>query len=164
LAARPEGRAYGFQQKETQMTMKQWPMVLAVLGAFAAGFVVHELMAPAIAAHAAANRVFEIRTYTAPPGKLDALKARFRDHTIKSFNKHDMTSIAYFTPQDSPLSANTIVYILAHPSREEAKKNWAAFSADPEWVKAKTESEKDGKIVDHADSMFVDPTDFSPIK
>jgi hypothetical protein len=75
-----------------------------------------------------------------------------------------MTSIAYFTPQDAPLADNTIIYILAHPTREDAKKNWAAFNADPEWVKAKTESEKDGRIVEKVVSVFADPTDFSPIK
>ena len=146
------------------MTMKQWPVAMAVAGAFVAGAGMHELVSPAIAAHAAANRVFEIRTYTAPPGKLDALKARFRDHTIKSFNKHNMTSIAYFIPQDAPLADNTIIYVLAHPSREEAKKNWAAFNADPEWVKAKADSEVEGKIVETAVSVFADPADFSPIK
>ena len=146
------------------MTMKQWPAAVAVCGAFVAGFGVHALMSPALTAHAAANRVFEIRTYTAPAGKLDALKARFRDHTLKAFNRHDMTSIAYFIPQEAPLSDNTIIYVLAHPSREEAKKNWAAFSADPEWVKAKAESEKDGKIVEKVTSVFADPADFSPIK
>jgi NIPSNAP len=146
------------------MTMKQWPATLAVVGAFVAGFGVHALVSPAVTAHAAANRVFELRTYTAPPGKLDALKSRFRDHTIRIFNKHDMTSIGYFIPQDAPLSGNTLIYVLAHPSREDAKKNWAAFQADPEWVKAKTESEKDGKIVEKADSVFMDPADFSQIK
>jgi NIPSNAP len=146
------------------MTMKQWPAVVAVAGAFAAGFAVHAVTSSVVTAHAMANQVFEIRTYTAPPGKLDALKARFRDHTIKSFNKHDMKSVAYFIPQDAPLADNTIIYVLAHPSREDAKKNWAAFNADPEWVKAKTESEKDGKIVDKAVSVFADPADFSPIK
>jgi hypothetical protein len=144
--------------------MKQWPTTLTVVGAFVAGFGVHALVSPAVTAHAAANRVFELRTYTAPPGKLDALKTRFRDHTIRIFNKHDMTSIGYFIPQDAPLSGNTLIYVLAHPSREDAKKNWAAFQADPEWVKAKTESEKDGKIVEKADSVFMDPADFSQIK
>ena len=105
------------------MTMKQWPVALAVAGAFVAGAGVHEMVSPALAAHAAANRVFEIRTYTAPPGKLEALKTRFRDHTIKSFNKHDMTSIAYFIPQDAPLNENTIIYVLAHPSREDANES-----------------------------------------
>ncbi len=144
--------------------MKKMSTVMAVLAAFAAGFFVHDAMSPALVARAAANRVFEIRTYTAPPGKLDALEKRFRDHTIRIFNKHDMTSIAYFTPQDAPLSDNTITYILAHPSREDAKKNWAAFNADPEWVKVKAESEKDGRIVEKVVSVFADPTDFSPIK
>src|SRR6185369_9951179 len=87
--------------------------------------------------HAQSNaRVFELRTYTAPEGKLDALNARFRDHTMEIFKKHAMTSIGYFVPQDAPNSQNTLVYILAHPSRDAAKANWAAFQADPEWVKA----------------------------
>ena len=146
------------------MTMKRWPIALAVTGAFVAGFGVHASMTPAATAHAAANRVFELRTYTAPPGKLDALKARFRDHTIRIFNKHDMTSVGYWIPQDAPRSENTLIYVLAHPSREEAKKNWAAFQADPEWVKAKGDSEKDGKIVEKAESVFMDPADFSQIK
>jgi hypothetical protein len=147
------------------MTIKHWPTAVAVLGAFAAGFVVHEMMSPSLTAQAAAaNRVFEFRTYTAPPGKLEALKKRFTDQTIKSFNKHGITSIGYFIPQDEPLHDNTIMYLLAYPNREEAKKRWAEFAADPEWLKAKTESEKDGKIVEKAVSVFADPADFSPIK
>ena len=122
------------------------------------------MVSPAITAHAAANRVFEFRTYTAAPGKLEALKTRFKDHTITIFKKHDMTSIGYWVPQDAPESTNTLTYILAHPSREDAKKNWAAFNADPEWVKAKGESEKDGKLVDKVVSVFADPLEFSQIK
>jgi len=108
--------------------------------------------------------LYEYRRYEIAPGMTGVLHKRFRDHTIKSFNKHDMTSIAYFIPQDAPLNENTIIYVLAHPSREDAKKNWAAFNADPEWVKAKAESEADGKIVEKAVSVFADPADFSPIK
>ena len=143
------------------MTIKHW---LAVVGAFAVGFGAHEMVSPAITAHAAANRVFEFRTYTAAPGKLEALKTRFKDHTITIFKKHDMTSIGYWVPQDAPESTNTLTYILAHPSREDAKKNWAAFNTDPEWVKAKGESEKDGKLVDKVVSVFADPLEFSQIK
>jgi hypothetical protein len=146
------------------MTMKQWPMVVAVVGAFAAGFGLHEVMSPAITAHAAADRVFEFRTYTAMPGKMEALKSRFRDHTIKSFQKNGITSIGYFIPQDAPLSENTIMYLLAYPSRDAAKASWAKFNADPEWVKAKTESEKDGKLVEKVVSVYADPADFSQIK
>jgi hypothetical protein len=112
----------------------------------------------------AANRVFEIRTYTAPEGKLEELHKRFRDHTLRIFQKHNMTSIAYFRPQDAPLSQNTLIYVLAHPSREAAKKNWADFQADPEWQKVSTESQVNGRIVTKVESVFADPADYSPIK
>ncbi len=114
--------------------------------------------------HAQGTRVFELRTYTAPEGKLDALKARFRDHTIRIFNRHNMTSIGYWTPEDAPNSSNTLVYILAHPSREAAKKNWAEFQADPEWQKVAADSQKDGRLTTKVESVFIDPTDFSPLK
>jgi hypothetical protein len=111
-----------------------------------------------------ADRVFEIRTYTAEDGKLDALLARFRDHTCRLFEKHGMTNIGYWIPQDEPKSKNTLIYIIAHPSREAAKKNWADFQNDPEWQKVKSDSEAAGKLVNHVDSVFADPTDFSPLK
>jgi hypothetical protein len=110
------------------------------------------------------NRVFEIRTYTCFPGRLPALEARFRDHTIDIFNRHGMTSIGYWVPQDPPRSQDTLIYILAHPSREEAKKHWDEFRNDPEWKKVAADSEAAGKIVSHVDSVFADPTDFSAIK
>ena len=117
-----------------------------------------------VRAQGGSHRVFEIRTYTAPEGKLEALHARFRDHTRRIFQNHGMTSIGYWVPQDPPQSQNTLIYILAHPSREEAKKSWAAFTADPEWQKVSAESQKDGRIVTKVESVFVDPTDYSPIK
>jgi hypothetical protein len=112
----------------------------------------------------AGGRIFEIRTYTAAEGKLDALHARFRDHTLRIFEKHGMTSIGYFKPLDAPLSQNTLIYVLAHPSREAAKKNWAAFGADPEWQKVSAESQVNGKLVTKVDSVFADPADYSPMK
>jgi hypothetical protein len=108
--------------------------------------------------------VFEIRTYTTNEGKLDALNARFRNHTTAIFKRHGMENIGYWVPQDAPLSQNTLIYIIAHESREQAKKNWAAFGADPEWVKVRGESEANGKIVSKVESVFVDPVDYSPIK
>jgi hypothetical protein len=111
-----------------------------------------------------APRVFELRTYHCFDGKLDALKARFRDHTIEIFKRHGIESIVYWTPQDPELAKNTLVYLIVHPSREAAKANWAAFSADPEWKKVAADSEKDGKIVQKVDSLYLDPTDFSPMK
>ena len=90
--------------------------------------------------------------------------ARFRNHTMQIFEKHGMTNIAYWVPQDSPAHENTLIYIIAHPSREAAKKNWAEFGKDPEWQKVQKESEANGKIVNKVESVFMDPTDFSPMK
>jgi hypothetical protein len=110
---------------------------------------------------AAANRIFEMRTYITHPGRLDALNARFRDHTNKLFVKHGMELVGYWTPQGKE---NTLIYILAYPSREAREASWKAFQADPDWKAAREASEKDGKIVDKVESVFLDPTDYSPIK
>lgn len=110
------------------------------------------------------HRVFEIRTYTTEPGKLPTLLTRFRDHTTRLFEKHGMTNIGYWTPTDEPRSKNTLIYILAHESREAAKKNWDAFQHDPDWIKVKQASEADGKIVAKVESVYTEATDFSPIK
>ena len=146
------------------MLMTRTTIALALGTAFAAGIAAHSLLVPVATVHAAANRVFELRTYTTPPGKLDALQSRFRDHTVKIFDKHGMKSIGYWVPQDAPLKENTLIYILAHESRDAAAKSWAAFRTDPEWVKAKAESEKDGPLTTKVESVFIDPTDFSAIK
>ena len=110
------------------------------------------------------GKVFEIRTYTAEPGKLDDLHKRFRDHTVDIFKKHDMHSVAYFAPTDDPLSKNTLIYILSFPSRDAAKKDWDAFRSDPEWQKVSKESEANGKLVTKVDSVFAETTDYSPMK
>jgi hypothetical protein len=107
------------------------------------------------------NRVFEMRTYYANEGKMPDLLKRFREHTVEIFNRHGMTSVGYWVPKDKP---NTLVYILAFPSREAATKSWAEFRDDAEWKKVATASEVNGKIVDHTESVFMDPTDFSKIK
>ena len=111
-----------------------------------------------------AGKVYELRTYTAPDGKLPNLQARFRDHTIRIFNKHGMKSVGYWVPQDSPAKDNTLIYIISHDSREAAKKNWADFQADPEWKKVSAESQVDGPIVSKVVSVFMDAADYSPIK
>jgi hypothetical protein len=112
----------------------------------------------------AQTRVYELRTYTCYEGKLEALKTRFRDHTIRLFDRHNMKSIGYWIPQDPAKSKTTLIYILVHPSREAAEKNWAAFRADPDWVKAKAESEAPGPIVEKVDSVYMTPADFSQLK
>ena len=106
--------------------------------------------------------VYELRTYTMAPGRLDAINARFRDHTMRLFEKHGIKNIAYWVPTDEPLSKNTLVYIIEHNSRDAAKKAWDAFRVDPEWKKVKAESEKDGPIVTSVKSVYMSPTDYSP--
>ena len=108
--------------------------------------------------------IYELRTYTAAEGKLDNVVARFRDHTVRIFERHHMKSVGYWLPTEGDKAGTTLIYILEHPSREEARKNWAEFSADPEWQKAKAESEVNGRIVAKAESVFMSPTDFSQIK
>ena len=111
----------------------------------------------------AQDRVYELRTYTCNEGKLEALKARFRDHTIAIFKRHNMESIGYWVPQDAARSSNTLIYIIAHASREAATKNWADFNADPEWQKVRKDSEAAGPIVQKTESVFMSPADFSPL-
>jgi hypothetical protein len=110
------------------------------------------------------GRVFELRTYTCNEGKLPDLLARFRNHTTRLFEKHGMTNIAYWVPQDSPAHENTLIYVIAHASRDAAKKNWDEFQNDPEWQKVRNDSEANGKIVSKVESVFMDATDFSPMK
>lgn len=120
---------------------------------------------PAAAEAQAKGKVFELRTYTTLPGRLPNLLARFRDHTTKLFEKHGMTNIGYWTPIEGQEGAgNTLVYMLAHDSVEAQKKSFDAFRADPAWIKARTESEKDGKIVDKVVSVTLQATDFSRMK
>ena len=131
----------------------------------AVGFVAGAFAAPHLGVVSAQSpKVFELRTYTAPEGKLSDLHKRFRDHTMRIFQKHGMTNIGYWQPQDEPRAANTLIYIIAHPSREAAKASWAAFSADPEWKKVSAESQVDGRIVEKVESVFMNATDYSPLK
>jgi hypothetical protein len=115
-----------------------------------------------IAAALDANLVYELRVYHCFEGKLPDLHRRFREHTMKIFEKHGMKNIAYWTPMDEPQKSNTLYYIIAHPSREAAAENWKSFSADPEWQAVQKASESNGKIVEKVDSTFLTLTDFSP--
>ncbi len=105
---------------------------------------------------------YELRVYHTYEGKLDDLLRRFRVHTMQLFEKHGMKNVAYWTPTDEPLKGKTLIYIIAHPSREAAAANWKAFSADPEWQSVRDKSEANGKIVEKIDSTFLALTDFSP--
>jgi hypothetical protein len=140
--------------------------VVGALAVFAAGYLAgSQGTTPAAnAAQAGDDRVFELRTYTSHPGRLADVQRRFRDHTTYLFDKHGMKNIAYFVPTDTPQSQNTLIYIIAHPSREAATRNWAAFRADSAWIKARTASETNGPIVLRTQSVFMKASDFSPIQ
>lgn len=113
-------------------------------------------------ARQSASTVYELRIYHAAPGKLGELLARFREHTMKLFEKHRMKNLAYWTPVDEPEKGNMLVYILQHPSRDAATANWKSFQDDPEWKRVKAESEANGKLAEKIDSTFMALTDFSP--
>jgi NIPSNAP len=105
-------------------------------------------------------RCYELRTYYAAPGKLDALNARFRNHTMRIFGKHGMVNIGYWTPTEN--ADNRLIYLLGFPSREAAKKSWQEFSSDPDWQKVVSESESGGRLVTRVESVYLTPTDYTP--
>jgi hypothetical protein len=106
------------------------------------------------------TRVYELRIYYAAPGKLDALHARFRDHTMKLFEKHGLTNVGYFVPIDN--KENKLIYWISAPSMAARDKSFKEFAADPDWKKVATESEKNGRLVNKFVSTFLTVTDYSP--
>jgi hypothetical protein len=142
--------------------MQRLGSVVLLAGVFAAGFVVRGVLpgAPVLQAQTAA-KVYELRTYVVPEDKLAPLNARFRNHTMRIFQRHGISSVAYFTPQDPAKAKTTLVYMIAHPSREAADKNWEAFRADAEWQKVAAES---GVPRPTITSEFLVATDYSPMK
>jgi hypothetical protein len=105
--------------------------------------------------------LYELRTYTSPEGKLDELNARFRNHTLALFEKHGMKNIMYWLPVDQP---NTLIYVIAHKDKAAADASWAAFREDPVWKKVAEETQKNGKIVEKVQSVYMTATDYSPMK
>jgi hypothetical protein len=122
------------------------------------------LLVAASASVFAQARVYELRTYHCNDGKLEALKANFRDFNIRILRRHGIESVGYWVPQDPELAKNTLIFLLVHPSREAAKKNWEEFRKDPEFVKLATEANKEGPMLQKVESVYLDPTDFSPAK
>jgi hypothetical protein len=140
---------------------KMWTLAIVAV-AFAAGFAARGVVPGESIAHAQAKgKVYELRIYTVPDDKLAALHARFKNHTMRIFQKHNMSNVAYFKPQDAPKSQNSLIYLISHPSRAAATENWAAFRKDPEWQKVSQESGVGPVTVE---SIFMDPTDYSPLK
>ncbi len=142
---------------------KRWTVCGIALFSFAAGSFITARLAHLNQVRADSNRVFELRVYHAVPGKLPALESRFRDTASRLPAKHDLKAVGYWVPEDAPASDNTFIYILAHPSREEAKKNWDAMFADPAFQEM-VKSEQADKLVNKVDATYMRPTDFSPMK
>ncbi|PCJ24985.1 MAG: NIPSNAP family protein [SAR86 cluster bacterium] len=142
------------------MLKKYGATVLTIALAFSAGalFQNHNI------AQAQGQKVYELRTYTTLPGRLPALLKRFGGGEIDLFIKHGMTSVGYWVPDNDELSENTMVYMVAHDSREAAAASWSAFGADPEWKKMSEESQLDGRIISNVENLFLTPTNFSPVQ
>jgi uncharacterized protein (DUF1330 family) len=111
------------------------------------------------------NRVFELRTYYTNEGKLDDLNKRFREHTCDLLKKHGAEIVGFWTPTDEKDGkGDKLIYMLAFPGREAAKKCWDDFGKDPEWQKVYKESHKDGPLVKKVESVFLEPTDYSTLR
>jgi hypothetical protein len=138
----------------------------AVLSAFALGLLAIAGVSTRATTEAKESKhVFELRTYDSPDGKLVDLHRRFRDHTCALLKKHGAKLVGFWTPQDEKQGkATKLIYLLSFPSREAAEKSWKEFRDDPDWQKAKAESEKNGPIVQHVESVFLDPTDYSELQ
>jgi len=146
------------------MTLSRISVAAVILLSLAAGSLVAPRLTHAQSDQAAPGRVFELRVYHALPGRLPALQANFRDYNIAFLKKHSITSIGYWVPQDPPASENTLIFIVAHESREAAERNWREFREDPEWQKLAKASLASGEVVEKIDSTFMTPTDYSALK
>jgi hypothetical protein len=136
----------------------------SVLLAFLALFAVAAPAAAQDTALDARAALYELRIYHANPGKLDALNARFREHTLELFEKHGMRNVAYWIEQPTPESPDgKVIYVLAFPSHEARDASWRAFGADPEWQAVQAASEAGGKLVARVDSTFMSLADYSPL-
>jgi hypothetical protein len=142
---------------------KGWKVCAIALVSFAAGSLITAHLTHLNKVRADSNRVFELRVYHAVPGKLPALESRFRDTTSKLLARHGLEVVGYWVPEGAPAWDNTFVDILAYASREEAKKNWDAMMADPEFQEV-IKSEQANNLVGKMDSTYMHPTDFSPMK
>lgn len=112
----------------------------------------------------AEEKCFELRTYYAAAGKFDALQTRFRDHTMKLFAKHGIKVVGFWTPSDGANKGKMLVYVCEYASKEARTAAWTAFRADPDWVKAKADSEVNGSLTEKVEETFMTATDYSPLK
>lgn len=155
---------FPIQKRNVMNTMKYLLGAAALVGF---GMLIGWSAKPVQAEPEEPSLVYELRTYTTEPGRLPALHARFRDHTVKLFTKHGIKNVIYLTPVDAegkPVD-NKLVYLLAHKSQAAAKASFDSFGKDPDWQAARKASEEDGKILAKPpESQFYVPTDYSPMK
>jgi hypothetical protein len=142
---------------------KGWKVFGIALISFAVGSPTTSKLMDLRQVSADGNRVFELRVYHAVPGKVLELESRFRDTTSKVLAKHDLKVVGYWVPEGAPAWENTFIYMVAHASREEAKKNWAAMLNDPEFQEV-VKAEQANKLVEKVDVTYMRPSDFSPMK
>jgi NIPSNAP len=141
--------------------LERWTACGIGLVSFAAGSLVTGRLAHLQQVKADSNRVFELRVYHVVPGKLPVMESRFRDKTSKILARHNLNVVGYWETEDG--SDNSFIFLLAHQSREEAKKNWDAFRLDPEHQEV-IRAEQSEKTLEKADVTYMRPTDFSPLK
>jgi NIPSNAP len=149
--------------KSKDRKSERWAVCTIALLSFAAGLLIAARLAQVNQVRADSNRVFELRIYHAVPGKLPELESRFRETTSKLLAKHDLKVVGFWVPNDAPAWDNTFIFMVVHSSREEAKKNWDAMRADPEFQDL-LKSEQTSKTVEKIDSTYMRPTDFSPTR
>jgi hypothetical protein len=142
---------------------KRWTVCAIALVSFAAGSLITARLVQINQVKADSNRVFELRVYHTVPGTVPLLESRFRDTTSKILAKHDLKVVGYWVPEGAPAWENTFIFMVAHSSREEAKKNWDAFRADPEFQEV-LKAEQANKTVEKIDETYMRPTEFSPMK
>jgi hypothetical protein len=171
--ARASTQYFREDKKETSMTRNCWKLkswksdgwticAIALLF-FAAGTLITARLVHIDQVSADNNRVFELRVYHTVPGKVPELESQFRDTTSKLLAKHDLKVVGYWVPEEAPAWDNTFIFLVAHSSREEAKKNWDAFRADPEF-QGLIKAQQANKLVETIDVTYMRPTEFSPMK
>jgi hypothetical protein len=156
------GRSGKLRGMKRRTLLQSFPIAVVLPGGLGAALVDAVREENEGVGEAESTMVYELRVYQTYEGKLPDLLKRFREHTVKLFEKHGMKNIAYWTPMDEPKKSNMLIYVLQHPSREAAAANWKAFQIDPEWIAVRDKSEENGKLVEKLDSTYMVLTDFSP--
>lgn len=107
--------------------------------------------------------IYEMRIYDCLPGRLPALLQRFSDHTLRLWDKHNIRQAGFFTTVVGQ-NNQRLTYFLAWESLAEREAKWTAFIGDPDWLKARDESESNGPILANVTNELLAPTAFSSVR